>query len=520
LNVGFAQVDHFLALKWYDNTAIAWTRLGLSSDFNHGVVAGVYWYAIGAGKNLQLAWTPGAQTYKFKWYGNEDAGHMECYDELSHPGRLPEPVTLVGPADGAVVHANGAVLSCHESENAIGYQLLFGPDPYHMVYLFSDTPSPPSEPVGGFPFQQTWWTVRAYDQYGSTIHADPMHINTESVIAQPVENTATGQTYASIQRAINDAHPGDEIVVSPGVCQYCENINFKGKNLTLRSTNPNDPAVVAATIINGGHRLSVVTFSGEEGPGCVLDGLTITGGMVGISCRDASPTIRHCTIGGGQNSIEFWDGSEPTIVDCTLLGQIQENDPSLIGYWTLDETEGDMAYDSIADRDGTLIGGPVWEPEDGMIDGALRFDGTDDYVITEGIVNPADGPFSVLAWIKGGEPGQVIVSQVAGVNWLKIDASGGTLATELIPPPKRVPVPPLVSGAVVTDDVWHRVAFVWDGVSRSLYVDGTLVAADEQDTLEGSNRGLYIGCGADQSPESFFSGLVDDVRIYNRAVRP
>jgi hypothetical protein len=47
-----------------------------------------------------------------------------------------------------------------------------------------------------------------------------------------------------------------------------------------------------------------------------------------------------------------------------------------------------------------------------------------------------------------------------------------------------------------------------------------LVAADEQASLTESYAGLYIGCGADQSPGSFFTGLIDDVRIYNRAVKP
>jgi hypothetical protein len=29
-----------------------------------------------------------------------------------------------------------------------------------------------------------------------------------------------------------------------------------------------------------------------------------------------------------------------------------------------------------------------------------------------------------------------------------------------------------------------------------------------------------IGCGATRTPETFWSGLIDDVRIYNRAVKP
>jgi hypothetical protein len=38
--------------------------------------------------------------------------------------------------------------------------------------------------------------------------------------------------------------------------------------------------------------------------------------------------------------------------------------------------------------------------------------------------------------------------------------------------------------------------------------------------LETSGGGLYIGVGKDYAPGTFFSGLIDDVRIYNRAVNP
>ncbi len=169
---------HLLAYSWYKNSLM----LADMNNFNHVVVAGAYWSVVGPGKNLQLASTPGAQTYKFQWYGDSSSGYMDYYDESNHPGRLPAPVTLVGPEDGAIVDANGALLSCEESENAVGYQLLFGPDPYRVIdyYIISDTPSPPTEVVTASPFEQTWWTVKVYDQYGSTIYADPIRVNFEN----------------------------------------------------------------------------------------------------------------------------------------------------------------------------------------------------------------------------------------------------------------------------------------------------------------------------------------------------
>ena len=189
-------------------------------------------------------------------------------------------------------------------------------------FTISDTPTPPVEVITTFPFEQTWWTVKVYDQYGSTIYADPILVNSENLAPPLFENITTGQRYTSVQRAIDDAQPGHEIVVSPGV--YQENISFKGKNLTVRSTDPNDPAVVAATIINGGGQSSVVTFSSGEDANCVLAGFTITGGKRGIYCSSASPTITNCTIAGNVNAdmgggIYLVSDSSPTLTNCTII---------------------------------------------------------------------------------------------------------------------------------------------------------------------------------------------------------
>ncbi len=79
---------------------------------------------------------------------------------------------------------------------------------------------------------------------------------------------------------------------------------------------------------------------------------------------------------------------------------------------------------------------------------------------------------------------------------------------------------PLFSETVITDGQWHRIGFVWDGSNRTLYVDEVAVAEETQADLEASENGLYIGSGMAMEPGSFWSGLIDDVRIYNRVVRP
>ncbi len=198
--------------------------------------------------------------------------------------------------------------------------------------------------------------------------------------------------------------------------------------------------------------------------------------------------------------------------------QVKLKDASLVAHYKLDETEGGTAKDSAGSNDGLLHGGPLWQPS-GKIQGAVQLDGLDDYISTGFILDPAAGPFSAFAWVKGGAPGQLILSQASGANWLAVDA-GGRLMTSLSRPAGGRQAPtPLVSQSSILDGGWHRVGVVCDGATRALYVDDVLAGQDAQSGLAASSGGLKIGCGAGLEPGSFFSGLIDDVRIYNRAVK-
>jgi N-acetylneuraminic acid mutarotase len=233
--------------------------------------------------------------------------------------------------------------------------------------------------------------------------------------------------------------------------------------------------------------------------------------------------------------IEHWGTDEPLCdiapepfgdgivdaLDLELLMNFWEqpvNDPTLIAHWTLDEAEGNVAYDSAGLYDAVVVGGTEWQPNGGQVDGALRFDGVSGCAVTGPILNPAYGPFSVFAWIKGGAPEQVILSQEVGDNWLGIHPTTGCLMTELCGLGRNAA--PMISEMVITDGTWHRIGFVWDGLNRALYVDDILVAEDMQQGICSSVGGLNIGCGSESMEGTFFSGLIDDVRIYNRAVKP
>lgn len=318
LNIRFPAppAEHSTPFVWFQQSNNPGGGARSRPVYNGGVTAGYYLSVAGPDKNLQLA--SDAENYYFEW--NSQTGSLRLYNESQYPGRIPEAVKLVGPADGTLADANGVVLSCQTSENVVGYQLIFGPTAHELNYLVSDTPNPPEEAISEFPFETTYWTIRVRDEYGSTVYADPIRIKSSNVTAQVIENVNTGRKYNSIQPAIDNAGAGEEIVVGPGIYQYFENIDFKGKAVTLRSTDPNDPFVVAATVINGTGHGPVVTFSRGEDPNSVLAGFTITGGYAGIYCSAASPSVTRCNIVGNIGAgIELHNGSNPTITHCDIV---------------------------------------------------------------------------------------------------------------------------------------------------------------------------------------------------------
>ena len=148
-----------------------------------------------------------------------------------------------------------------------------------------------------------------------------------------VHANGTGD-YPAIQAAIDAAVDGDSVILQPGTYTGAgnHNIHLLGKAITVRSTDPNDPHIVTATIIDCENAYVGFSFDGSEGPDTVLDGFTITRGKSSrkgaaiYSSWDysgrhyAKATIRRCNITycncdnkGAGGVIYGWDG---LVEDC------------------------------------------------------------------------------------------------------------------------------------------------------------------------------------------------------------
>jgi len=137
-----------------------------------------------------------------------------------------------------------------------------------------------------------------------------------SIFDGRVQNARTGLRYDYLQHAVTDANDGDEIIAGAGL--YDEKVDFAGKAVTIRSENPSDPAVVAATVLKTSG--STVTFASHEEPGSVLDGLTVTGGNDAIYCFSASPTITRCVVTGSVGAgVRLVGQCSPVVTLCRII---------------------------------------------------------------------------------------------------------------------------------------------------------------------------------------------------------
>ncbi len=201
----------------------------------------------------------------------------------------------------------------------------------------------------------------------------------------------------------------------------------------------------------------------------------------------------------------------------TTLPEIPIDDPSLVGWWKLDEGMGGTAVDwSGQGNHGALQGDPQWVI--GQVGGALEFDGSGDFVdCGANTVFNIDANISVMCWIKVrrfNRNWQAIVTQ--GDNSWRLHRSSNTdniaWGTSGLDPTD-------ITGSVnVNDEEWHHVAGVYNGTQKILFVDGSIDAsADTTGSIDSSTYRVHIGENAQQT-RRHWNGLIDDVRIYNKAL--
>jgi len=204
----------------------------------------------------------------------------------------------------------------------------------------------------------------------------------------------------------------------------------------------------------------------------------------------------------------------------------------LVAHWTFDDGLTDSnavtAEDSSGNQnDGTLINGvedepPVWT--DGIIGGALEFDGGDKYVRVEHDDSLNVDSLTMAAWVWKEsdtisnrsflEKASAYRMQL-GTNW-RGEPSRCVYAYTTV---ERWPKDLYLNAGYVPLQEWCHVAVTWNGFTAKSYINGKL--ADEfayylrGDIYKDINR-LVLGANVYSNEAYSMRGKLDDVRIYNR----
>ncbi len=290
--------------------------------------------------------------------------------------------------------------------------------------------------------------------------------------------------------------------------------NTANSNLISITDDAGDTLVVTLSVNNG-----TATLSGTSG-------LTFT---TGDGTADATMTFSGTVedINTALDGLQYdpttdYSGSDTlTLTSYDQILYSLDFDANLQGYYQFDS--GDPGNDSSpgGTLDGTLNGDAA-VITDGTRGDVLSLDGTGDYVEIAGTLsNPTNVTLS--AWVKyssapanGGEVisiGNDIALRVddwtQGVTGFFYDGTTHQF---------------IGSSVSLADNNWHHIAFTFDdgANTQSLYIDGTLVASGNftsSITYTGWFPQTTIGTHADLGDSSFdFSGLIDDARIYDRAL--
>ncbi len=196
-----------------------------------------------------------------------------------------------------------------------------------------------------------------------------------------------------------------------------------------------------------------------------------------------------------------------------------EYDYGLVGHWRFDDGSGNSAVDSSGNSNtGTLINGPTWTT--GKIDGALSFDGVDDAVqIGTGNLNLSSGTIALWSYAENfSSTGQYLFTH-ATQPWanriqLYTDDASGNLDLGLGDSHTRH-----TNIQDLNTNIWYHIALTWEGTNYVVYVDSVEKASGTFTGLSILETYADIGNNGYSSDRTeAFGGIIDEVRIYNRAL--
>ncbi|MDP3103731.1 MAG: LamG-like jellyroll fold domain-containing protein [Candidatus Methanoperedens sp.] len=207
------------------------------------------------------------------------------------------------------------------------------------------------------------------------------------------------------------------------------------------------------------------------------------------------------------------------LITLALLMPVQAQEEGLVAEWHFDEGAGNVVKDSSGNGNDGTIYGATWV--DGKFDKGMVFNGKDDYVFSSSFQNYPT--ISVEAWIRINTYGESqIVSKWNDFNanqrgWLLYQANNQIIfyisrdGTEYLS---------VVDPVIASLNSWYHYVGTYDGKNIKLYRNGVIVSETQAigNNVFSNSANLLFGIGKESTNYRAFNGLIDEVRIYNRAL--
>ncbi|MBN1360202.1 MAG: discoidin domain-containing protein [Sedimentisphaerales bacterium] len=203
--------------------------------------------------------------------------------------------------------------------------------------------------------------------------------------------------------------------------------------------------------------------------------------------------------------------------------QIGAADPTLVAWWKLDEGAGTEISDSSRYENDSNLASTTLAWTDGRINGALQFNGASDYVEfgRSESLNIRDA-LAVTLWVRtanvGNGANEALVLKGEFTYGLRF-TNANNLEFRIFSTGYQSIETPVTEAF---NDVWHHLAGVYDGSALMLYVDGELMASTASSGTINRDDNYYVNLGRNSQGDSnnrwWYSGAMDDVRIYSRAL--
>jgi type II secretory pathway pseudopilin PulG len=233
---------------------------------------------------------------------------------------------------------------------------------------------------------------------------------------------------------------------------------------------------------------------------------------------------------GGRPGEDYFDGIIDNVriynraLDPCEIAELAGTRAGLVGYWKFDETNGSTAADSSGNGIDAIVSGGTWDAG-GQIDGALDFDGNDDYVNTTIPSNEVTN-LTFTLWFQSDDAGSIgddevaqrfITQQRTGTtdNRFALGINNNKLTVYWYDGQSRV----REGITILSPGRWYHAALTYNGSEIRMYLDGTKEKSfNESGIFAPSSDVIEIGRKSGDGGSRHFDGLLDEVRIYRRAL--